>query len=121
MTARRTTSPVRRMGTSMRMAGAESSRSAADLRVSPWDTRGFTIVSVPPPASDLEEPEGDNYGGFAIYRVTHETRHLCLHENCQRERGRSDPRPETGGSSCNPSAEGAWGGPRRSPPARRHG
>jgi hypothetical protein len=26
--------------------------------------------------SDLEEPEGENYGGLAVYRVAYETRHL---------------------------------------------
>ena len=36
------------------------------------------------------EPDGGDYGRWSVHRVTYETRHLYLHETCQRERGRRD-------------------------------
>src|SRR4029434_3595949 len=70
--------------------------------------------------SDLEEREGDNYGGFAVHRVTYETRHLQLHETCQRERARRALRSPEYGSSPNLSAGDARATPRRAAPLWRH-
>ena len=46
---------------------------AERLRVSPRQETPHSFGRLP---SDLEEPEGDNYGEFAVHRVTYETRHL---------------------------------------------
>src|SRR4029453_3622172 len=49
---------------------------------------------------------------------TCETRHLYLHETCQRERERRDRRPPEGGSSPNPSPGDGRAAPRRAQPPR---
>jgi hypothetical protein len=66
------------------------------------------------------EPDGGCYGWFSANRVTHETRHVYLHETYQPERGRRDRRPPKGGSSPNPSASDARATPQRTASPRCH-
>ena len=83
--------------------------------------------SRPPASSEFlrlrvsrSEPDGSSYGWSSVHRVSYETRHLYLHETCERERRCRDRRPAEGGPSSNPSVGSARATPWRAAPPGRH-